>query len=304
MHKEKEGNSPELQPRGRMQDNGVGGGGGGVSTQEEANAAAAPTKRVRRPNVRLNQPYYVNAAHGRGPVQRRWDAFKKDLEGARKSKTLKTSNSKNGKFINAEGTKGSNLDNDDDAADDDDDDMVIGSWKNLNSSKRDIGFDSKSKRKRAGPSNFKKRLSSESINKKDEKFEVSNGSESENRRAEEEEEENSGASGARMNVEVSFDSEKLTDGDNDYDGDNVVEKQGKLMSGDHDLVDGEEKNGVRVWLNELGLGKYANIFEFHEVDDAILPFLTFDDLKEMGIGAVGSRRKMYRSIQKLGKGFS
>ncbi|KAL7152748.1 hypothetical protein ABFS83_04G119100 [Erythranthe nasuta] len=301
MHKE-EGNSPELQPRGRMQDGG-GGGGGGVSTQEEVNAAAPPTKRVRRPNVRLNQPYYVNAAHGcgRGPVQRRWDAFKKDLEGARKSKTRKTSNSKNGNFINAKGTKGSNHDNDDD----DDDDMVIGSWKNLNSSKRNCGFDSKSKRKRAGPSNFKKRLSSESINKKDENFEVSNGSESENRRAgEEEEEENSGASGARMNLEVSSDNEKLPDGDNDYDGDNVVEKQGKLMSGDHDLVDGEEKNGVRVWLNELGLGKYANIFEFHEVDDAILPFLTFDDLKEMGIGAVGSRRKMYRSIQKLGQGFS
>ncbi|EYU24477.1 hypothetical protein ABFS82_04G120600 [Erythranthe guttata] len=282
-----------------MQDGGGGGsGGGGVSTQE-----AAPTKRVRRPNVRLNQPYYVNAAHGRGPVQQRWDAFKKDLEGARKSKTLKTCNSKNGKLINAEGTKGSNLDNDDDD-DDDDDDMVIGSWKNLNSSKRDSGFGSKSKRKRAGPSNFKKRLSSESINKKDEKFEVSNVSESENRRAEEEEEENSGANGAHMNLEVSFDNEKLTDGDNDYDGDNVVEKQGKLMSGDHDLVDGEEKNGVRVWLNELGLGKYANIFEFHEVDDAILPFLTFEDLKEMGIGAVGSRRKMYRSIQKLGQGFS
>ncbi|XP_022736574.1 protein bicaudal C homolog 1-like [Durio zibethinus] len=65
-----------------------------------------------------------------------------------------------------------------------------------------------------------------------------------------------------------------------------------------------EEDGVRIWLNSLGLGRYAPVFEIHEVDDEVLPLLTLEDLKDMGINAVGSRRKMFRAIQMLGKGFS
>ncbi|KAK7410996.1 hypothetical protein VNO78_02296 [Psophocarpus tetragonolobus] len=64
------------------------------------------------------------------------------------------------------------------------------------------------------------------------------------------------------------------------------------------------EDGVRIWLNGLGLGRYAPLFEIHEVDDEVLPLLTLEDLKDMGINAVGSRRKMFCAIQKLGKGFS
>lgn len=64
------------------------------------------------------------------------------------------------------------------------------------------------------------------------------------------------------------------------------------------------EDGVRIWLNSIGLGRYAPVFEIHEVDDEVLPMLTLEDLKDMGINAVGSRRKMYCAIQKLGKGFS
>jgi hypothetical protein len=67
---------------------------------------------------------------------------------------------------------------------------------------------------------------------------------------------------------------------------------------------GGGEDGVRIWLNSLGLGKYAPVFEIHEVDDEVLPMLTLEDLKDMGINAVGSRRKMFCAIQKLGKGFS
>ncbi|KAJ8772436.1 hypothetical protein K2173_027613 [Erythroxylum novogranatense] len=67
-------------------------------------------------------------------------------------------------------------------------------------------------------------------------------------------------------------------------------------------VGGED--GVRIWLNSIGLGRYAPVFEIHEVDDEILPMLTLEDLKDMGINAVGSRRKMFCAIQKLSKGFS
>ncbi|KAL1347195.1 hypothetical protein HN51_020687 [Arachis hypogaea] len=70
------------------------------------------------------------------------------------------------------------------------------------------------------------------------------------------------------------------------------------------IGDGNGVDGVRVWLNGLGLGRYAPVFEIHEVDDEVLPLLTLEDLKDMGINAVGSRRKMYSAIQKLGKGFS
>ncbi|XP_015902272.2 uncharacterized protein LOC107435228 [Ziziphus jujuba] len=63
-------------------------------------------------------------------------------------------------------------------------------------------------------------------------------------------------------------------------------------------------SGVRSWLIDLGLSRYAPVFEIHEVDDDVLPMLTLEDLKDMGINAVGSRRKMYTAIQKLRKGFS
>lgn len=63
-------------------------------------------------------------------------------------------------------------------------------------------------------------------------------------------------------------------------------------------INGNE-NGVREWLEELGLGKFAEMFEMHEVDEDALPLLTFEDLKEMGIAAVGPRRKLFRAIQLL-----
>ncbi|KNA21007.1 hypothetical protein SOVF_047230 [Spinacia oleracea] len=64
------------------------------------------------------------------------------------------------------------------------------------------------------------------------------------------------------------------------------------------------EEGVRKWLVELGLGRYAPVFEIHEVDEEVLPYLTLEDLKDMGINAVGSRRKLYAAILKLRKGLS
>ncbi|CAL9749727.1 unnamed protein product, partial [Musa acuminata subsp. burmannicoides] len=62
-----------------------------------------------------------------------------------------------------------------------------------------------------------------------------------------------------------------------------------------------EDGGVRTWLSRLGLDRYTPLFEIHEVDDEVLPLLTMEDLKDMGINAIGSRRKMYCAIQKLKK---
>ncbi|CAK8540916.1 unnamed protein product [Lathyrus sativus] len=67
--------------------------------------------------------------------------------------------------------------------------------------------------------------------------------------------------------------------------------------------EGRKNEGVWCWLFDLGLSRYAPMFEIHEVDVELLPMLTLEDLKDMGISAVGSRRKMYTAIQKLQKGF-
>lgn len=59
--------------------------------------------------------------------------------------------------------------------------------------------------------------------------------------------------------------------------------------------------GVSGWLQDLGLGKYSELFELNEVDTEVLPLLTFEDLREMGVDAVGARRKMFHGIQELGQ---
>ncbi|KAI3970759.1 hypothetical protein MKX01_024406 [Papaver californicum] len=58
-------------------------------------------------------------------------------------------------------------------------------------------------------------------------------------------------------------------------------------------------NSVSDWLEGLGFSKYVDIFEMHEVDEDALPLLTLEDLKEMGVDAVGSRRKIYNAIRLL-----
>ncbi len=57
--------------------------------------------------------------------------------------------------------------------------------------------------------------------------------------------------------------------------------------------------GVKGWLCALDLGKYSETFELNEVDNEVLPLLTMEDLREMGINAVGARRKMFNAIQEL-----
>ncbi|KAK9991295.1 hypothetical protein SO802_026280 [Lithocarpus litseifolius] len=60
---------------------------------------------------------------------------------------------------------------------------------------------------------------------------------------------------------------------------------------------GSDVNSVKRWLEELGFGKYASVFEIREVDEEALPLLPLEDLKEMGVFAVGPRRKLFNAIQ-------
>src|SRR5207344_2171456 len=56
---------------------------------------------------------------------------------------------------------------------------------------------------------------------------------------------------------------------------------------------------VVVWLRSLGLGKYEAIFRENEIDETVLPGLTAEDLKELGVAALGHRRKLLDAIAAL-----
>ena len=56
---------------------------------------------------------------------------------------------------------------------------------------------------------------------------------------------------------------------------------------------------VVVWLRSLGLGKYEAAFRENEIDETVLPDLTAEDLKELGVTALGHRRKLLAAIAAL-----
>src|SRR5215469_13536597 len=53
------------------------------------------------------------------------------------------------------------------------------------------------------------------------------------------------------------------------------------------------------WLRGLGLEQYERVFRENEIDERVLPKLTADDLKELGISALGHRRLLLEAIAAL-----
>ncbi len=53
------------------------------------------------------------------------------------------------------------------------------------------------------------------------------------------------------------------------------------------------------WLRSLGLERYEPAFRENEIDDAVLPNLTAEDLKDLGVVIVGHRRKLLDAIAAL-----
>ena len=56
---------------------------------------------------------------------------------------------------------------------------------------------------------------------------------------------------------------------------------------------------VGAWLRELGLEQYEAAFRENAVDAEVLPRLTTDDLKEMGVVPIGHRRRLLDAIATL-----
>ena len=53
------------------------------------------------------------------------------------------------------------------------------------------------------------------------------------------------------------------------------------------------------WLQSLGFERYAAVFLENEIDETVLPSLTSEDLKDLGIKTVGHRRKLLNAIALL-----
>jgi len=53
------------------------------------------------------------------------------------------------------------------------------------------------------------------------------------------------------------------------------------------------------WLRSLGLERYEATFRENEIDETVLPNLTAEDLKDLGVGIVGHRRKLLDAIAAL-----
>ena len=57
---------------------------------------------------------------------------------------------------------------------------------------------------------------------------------------------------------------------------------------------------VAGWLQGLGLERYEAVFRDNEIDWEVLPQLTSEDLREIGVVAIGHRRKLLAAIGALG----
>lgn len=266
--------------------------GGGPLAVGSTDNVVATTKRQRRPSVRLgdiggDQPPYESNPNRRPKQQ--WKLPIKDSTN-KSSKTrplLNLSNATTDYLEVQDNGKNNNLDS-----------VAIGSWKLSNSSK--------SKR---GPT-AKRVRSNWASSKTDEDDKFSGGDDDDADVGFRDFDRDGSDSGLKGQSPI-----QSLDGDRGHGNFIGHRRDVRVRVSDGAELDGpsdtdarnwnnSERNGVRVWLNQLGLGRYAPVFEVHEVDDEVLPLLTLEDLKDMGINAVGSRRKMYCSIQKLGKGFS
>src|SRR5438094_4115366 len=56
---------------------------------------------------------------------------------------------------------------------------------------------------------------------------------------------------------------------------------------------------VAGWLHRLGLEQYEPAFRDNDIDAAVLPELTADDLISIGVSSVGHRRKLLAAIAAL-----
>src|SRR5687767_10270371 len=56
---------------------------------------------------------------------------------------------------------------------------------------------------------------------------------------------------------------------------------------------------VEAWLCGLGLGQYEQAFRENDIEADLLPTLTEDDLRELGVASLGHRKRLLAAIAAL-----
>src|SRR5713226_13344 len=67
---------------------------------------------------------------------------------------------------------------------------------------------------------------------------------------------------------------------------------------------GEAVVDIAAWLNRLGLQQYEQAFRDNKIEADVLPSLTAEDLKDLGVTLVGDRRRLLDAIAALRPGAS
>src|SRR5262252_5381836 len=75
----------------------------------------------------------------------------------------------------------------------------------------------------------------------------------------------------------------------------IVARERRLLLGSKDQF-----MDIAAWLQGLGLERYVSAFRDNEIDWEVLPKLTSEDLREIGVVAIGHRRKLLDAIATLG----
>ena len=68
------------------------------------------------------------------------------------------------------------------------------------------------------------------------------------------------------------------------------------------MLQGEPRGAIMdviVWLRSLGLGHYEAAFRENDIDETVLPGLTHETLKELGVASIGHRVKLLDAIAAL-----
>src|ERR1700747_3577348 len=58
-------------------------------------------------------------------------------------------------------------------------------------------------------------------------------------------------------------------------------------------------SAVRHWLEEIGLGQYADAFEANDIDTDLLTEIDDQLLKDIGVSSAGHRLRLRKAIAKL-----
>jgi len=56
---------------------------------------------------------------------------------------------------------------------------------------------------------------------------------------------------------------------------------------------------IEDWLKKLGMAEHAQRFAENRIDLSVLRDLSDQDLKDLGVAALGDRRRMLRAISEL-----